>query len=245
MTLTRLIFALFLAAPASAQDLSDRDAFIEANILGIFYHEMGHAVIDLMQVPIFGQEEDAADVMSVLMMTWLYDEDVAQDIAYNSAFGFINDPDGTEDVAYWGLHGPDEQRYFNHVCLFYGANPEEREELAIDLGLPEERAETCPDEYDQAAESWGLVFDDIEAQRTGVPMVFEAGDGAEAARINDLLASEVAAMNEDFAWPDEITVRVERCDEPNAFYDPSDVSITICPEFVTHLGEIFDRLSAK
>lgn len=237
----RAVACAAIALPATAQEVDPRRAFVEANILGIFYHELGHAVIDLMQVPIFGQEEDAADVMSVLLIDWLFEEDAAQNIAYDSAFGYINDPEGTQEVAYWDLHGPDEQRFYNHVCLFFGANPDDRDDLAADLGLPEERAETCPEEYDQAADSWGAIFDEMDAQDSGVPMVFSPGNGEGAAVINELLGPEVEAMNGDLKLPEAITVRVEACDEPNAFYDPSDISITICTEFPGHLEDIYDK----
>ncbi len=224
---------------ALAQEASEEDAFVEANILAIFYHELGHAVIDLMEVPIFGQEEDAADVMSVLLIDWLFEEDSAQAIAYDSAFGFLNDPEGTEDVEYWGVHGPDEQRFYNHVCLFYGANPDVRDDLADDLGLPEERADSCPEEYEQAADSWSAIFDAMAAQATGVPMVFLPGYGPDAEIINPILQSEVADMNADMRLPQKLTVIVDSCDEANAFYGPQEVSVTFCTEFVPHLRELF------
>ena len=236
------IAGLLLAFQAHAQEIDEKQDFIEANILAIFYHELGHAVIDIMQVPIFGQEEDAADVLSVLMIDWLYDEDIAQTIAANSAFGFINDPDREQEVAYWDLHGPDEQRFFNHVCLFYGANPDEREELASDLGLPDYRAETCPDEYDQAADSWGAILDEVDGQKNSVTMVFTpGGTGDDAQFANELLASEVEQMNSDLRLPKEVLVTVEACGEANAFYDPEAVSIIFCSEFVEHLGELYEE----
>lgn len=231
-----------MALPLQADELTRQEAFVDANIRAIFYHELGHAVIDLMEVPIFGQEEDAADVMSVLLIDWLYDEEAAQAIAYDSAFGFLSDPEGKSEVAYWDLHGPDEQRFYNHICLFYGANPDIRDDIAEELGLPEERAETCPDEYDQAAYSWGGVFDRMDARKSGVPMAFVAGEGAEAEVINQILEGEVASMNADLKLPQELTVKVESCGEANAFYDPQDVSVIMCTEFVTHLGEIYDAL---
>lgn len=241
MTRIFLIAALsLLSLPLRAQDMTARDAFVDANIRAIFYHELGHAVIDLMELPIFGQEEDAADVMSVLLIDWLYDEDTAQSIAYDSAFGFISDPEGKEEVAYWDLHGPDEQRYYNHICLFYGANPDERDDLATELGLPEERAQYCPDEYDQAADSWGAVFDRMEKQDSGAPIVFVAGEGPEAKVANRILEDEVSGMNEGLKLPQKLTVKVESCDEPNAFYDPKDVSVILCTEFVGHLNELYD-----
>lgn len=233
-----LALVILVGFPVRASD--EKTAFVEANILSIFYHELGHAVIDLMDVPIFGQEEDAADVMAVLLIDWLYEEETAQAIAYDSAFGFINDPDQTEGIPYWDIHGPDEQRFYNHVCLFFGANPDDREELAADLGLPDERAETCPEEYDQATASWGMIFDEMDEAETGVPMAFTAGTGADTKALNGLLAAEIADLNVDLKLPRELLVRVESCGEANAFYDPEETAIIFCTEFIPHLRELFD-----
>ncbi len=237
-----LLIASFALPKASADEA--RDAFVEANILAIFYHELGHAVIDQMDVPIFGQEEDAADVLSVMLIDWLFEEETAQAIAHDSAFGYFSDLDQT-DVAYWDVHGPDEQRYYNHICLFYEANPDEREAMAINLGLPEERAETCPEEYDQAASSWGVIFDEMDEAGGGRPVVFEPGVGDDAAVVNDLLRLEVESLNGDLNLPRELVVRVESCGEANAFYDPNDASITMCVEFVPHLQALHSSLISE
>ncbi|MEK9705476.1 MAG: DUF4344 domain-containing metallopeptidase, partial [Paracoccaceae bacterium] len=53
-------------------------------------------------------------------------------------------------------------RYYNLVCIFYGSNPNLREELAQELGLPEERAISCSEEYELAIDSWGSVLQDME-----------------------------------------------------------------------------------
>ena len=231
-----LAAALCLPLPA----LADQTAFVEANLLSIFYHEMGPAVIDLLEVPIYGQEEDAADTMAVLLIDALYEEDAAQAIAYDSAFGYINDPEGVEDVPYWDLHGPDEQRYYNHVCLFYGADVDAREDLADDLGLPPERAESCEDEYDQAIASWGQIFEEIDGG--GESFTLAPIKGGEPAAIRPLMEIEVAAFNKDFVLPQPVEIRIERCDEANAFYDPESVSITLCTEFVGHLEELYEKM---
>ena len=241
-TLTAALVSL-TPSLAGAEEISAQEAFVEANILSIFYHELGHAVIDLMQVPIFGQEEDAADVMSVMLIDWLFDEDAAQAIAYDSAFGFLNDPSGQEEVAYWAVHGPDEQRYYNHVCLFYGANPDERHDLAEELGLPADRAESCPEEYELAADSWGGVFDSMEDLEAFEPMVFVPGAGAGSELANELLSAEVGLLNEEMRLPQQVRISVEACGEPNAFYDLEDVSIVFCMEFIPHLEEIFEAFS--
>lgn len=237
------LLSLTLAA-SSATANAARDAFIEANILSIFYHEFGHAVIDLMDVPIFGQEEDAADVMAVLLIDARFEEDRAQAIAYDSALGYINDPERNDEVAYWAMHGPDEQRYYNHICLFYGAVPEERADFADKLGLPQERAESCPDEFDQAAAAWGGVFDAMSVDLPGNSLRLVPDDSPDPAHINRILSTEIAALNENLTLPDEVTVWVEFCDgEANAFYDPANKSITFCSPFVAHLKEMFDKIS--
>jgi len=238
-----VIFQFML--PVNAQEQGEQDAFVEANILSIFYHEFGHAVIDLMQVPIFGQEEDAADVMAVLLINELFEEEAAQDIAYDSAFGYINDPEGIEEIAYWDLHGPDEQRYYNHVCLFYGADTERRKALAEELGLPEERADSCAEEFDQAHESWSLIFDEMRDQPESNAMVFSEGSGEYTETLNQLLAEEVASLNADLTLPQQVRVIVDSCDEPNAFYDPEAVSITFCVEFIPHLETLFQNSIAQ
>lgn len=235
--------AAIVAAPAHAQESLAEEDFIEANVLAIFYHELAHAVIDLMEVPIFGQEEDAADVMAVLLIDWLYDEESAQSLAYDSAFGYLSDPEQVEEVAYWDLHGPDEQRYYNHVCIFFGGNPEERADLAEELGLPQERAETCPEEYELASNSWGSVFYAMDSAERDVEMTFVPGEGPGTEFVNGVLMGEVALLNEDLTLPEEIEVRVEACGQANAFYDPNDVSITLCAEFLPHLAEIFDHFN--
>jgi len=107
-TLSLLLVCLCCNTHAQAE--TTEEEFIDANILTIFYHELGHALIDVMNLPIYGQEEDAADVLSVLMIDWYYEEEVAQSIAYDSAFGYITDAEETGEATYWGLHGPDRQR---------------------------------------------------------------------------------------------------------------------------------------
>ena len=87
-----LTLALLCLTPAvtAAQD-ADTDRFVQANVLAIFYHELGHAVIDLQQVPIFGQEEDAADVFSIFLIDALFEPDSAEALAYDTALGFLGE----------------------------------------------------------------------------------------------------------------------------------------------------------
>lgn len=218
----------------------DTLAYVEGNLLGIFYHELGHALIDILGLPIFGQEEDAADVLSIFLIDAFYEEEAAVQLAYDAAFGFLGEAEATSEVAFWDVHGPDLQRYYNTVCLFYGANPEEREDVAEDLGLPEERADYCPSEYDQAATSWGGALDEVAHGGGGETLVMGEvvveTDGAQLTE--EVIRAEVTALNEEFRLPETLTISVVPCGEANAFYDPERVEITMCTEFSDALVEM-------
>jgi len=238
-----LLIGLALPLEAQAQVLSEQKtpeatkAFVEANILGIFYHELGHALIDVLGLPVFGQEEDAADVASILMIHMFYDEDGARALAYDTAFGFLGEAALAQEVPWWDTHGPNLQRYYNLVCLFYGANPDERDDLAYELGLPEERAETCEEEYELAADSWDLAFEQMEEGTPGNSYgPLEVYGDSDAARFTaDVLEAELAALNKDFSLPHPLKVTVETCGEANAFYDLGSREIIMCSEFADYL----------
>ena len=229
-----LVIALLLPFSVQADEASE---FVQANVLGIFYHEFGHAVIDIEDVPIFGQEEDAADVFSIFLIDAFYEEDVAVSLAYDAAFGFLAEAEQTvaEDVSWWDIHGPDEQRFYNTVCIFYGADPEGRSDFAKTFELPEERAEYCPVEFDQANAAWGKVLDAMTARGAGETISFSAGKSEAAQQIATVLKPEVAALNAGLKMKKPLSVVVSPCSEANAFYDSERQEIVFCTEFLPHL----------
>lgn len=210
------------------------DAYVEANLIAIFYHELGHALIDVMELPVFGQEEDAADTASALFIDATFDEETALDIAYDAALGFEADAAQENQPAWWDVHGPDLQRFYNLVCLIYGADPEARDDFADDLELPEDRRDTCPDEFDLAMGSWGPVMDEISQAPANAPFTYEGG---QASLTEQVIQAEVTALNTSTRLPKKLLVKVENCGEANAFYDLDEKSITICTEFEQHLRE--------
>lgn len=227
------IFGVVFAVLASGTQAQNSDDFVRANLLSVLYHELGHAIIDTAQLPIFGQEEDAADMASILLINDLFDEEGATNIAYNSAFGFLGEANANSDAPAWSdVHGADLQRFYNLVCVFAGADLAERGDIADDLGLPKDRQDTCEDEFDLAIDSWGPVFDDLAEHAPGTSMVY---NGATDSLLQQLVANEVADLNLDFVMPETLLFSVQTCDEPNAFYDPKTVEIIMCEELVDWL----------
>lgn len=233
----RLFPALVLSVGLSSPLYADEDRFVASNTFATFYHELGHALVDILELPIFGQEEDAADVLSALMISETWEEDRAVEIAYDTAFGFLGEiefADG-EEVDFSGIHGPDEQRYYNLVCLFYGAKPDERSDIAEELGLPEDRSETCEEEFFQATRSWGGVLDRLAESNDNGNLVLAGDDEVQRA----ILSDEIDWLNEEFSFPQDIVINLEACDEANAFYDTETQEITMCSEYLPYLRELY------
>ena len=237
--LASFICGLTLPLAAMGQT-AEQERFIKANILAVFYHELGHAVIDVEDLPIYGQEEDAADVFSIFMIDALFEEELARDVAFDTAQGFRAEKafDAQTDAEdnWSGVHGLSEQRFYNSVCIFYGANRAMRRGFADELGLPEARAETCVEEYAQANHSWGAVLDDLIARGAGKSLRFDGqGLGSRAA---ELLAHEVAYLNSVLQLAAPITVVVEPCDDANAYYYTSERLIQFCEEFEIYFEDM-------
>lgn len=233
------------AAPARAGYVlpADPDAasFVEANMIAVFYHEVAHALIDTLDLAVPGREEDAADTLSALLIDRLWDEETAVSLVYANALAFLLYADVSEtqgfDTTYWGQHSLDLQRYYNLVCLFYGANPDERDNVATDLELPVERRESCPEEWELAADSWGAMLADMPPQDhlKGFRLVVPADRDA----LTRLIAREVEALNGEYGLPASIDVTVERCGEANAFYDPRARRIVMCIDYAEDLARLY------
>lgn len=252
---TRLILsaAALLSSPyhVAAQETDSAELFAESNILSVFYHEFAHGIIDIVGLPVFGQEEDSADVLSVVLVNEFYEEETAVEIIKDAAALFDLDAKARaargKEFPYWDTHGPDAQRYFNTICLFYGANPAARGDMAQLLGLPDDRATRCEEEFGLAYDSWGAVLDDLAENGGGdsIQMIAPASGVSEAGQwMADILDAEIAALNDEFTLPDTLNVTVGSCGESNAFYDPTQGSIVMCTELVEDLLARFDATLA-
>ena len=235
----RALACLVALLPTIALADDEVDGYVASNLLAIFYHELGHALIDVMDLRIFGQEEDAADVLSILLVHEFFEEEAAVQIMYDTAFSFLSDAELTEEVAYWDTHGPDLQRFYTTICLFVGASFEEREDIAEELELPEDRLAGCEEEFELAYNSWSSVMDELAVEGGGASLQLK-GEASKDPLIHltfETMRDEISDLNAQFVLPEPVEVRIEACGEPNAFYDPEEKAITMCTEFAGYLAE--------
>ncbi len=240
--LVALLMLLPSVAPAFEMP-KDEDAarFVTSNVVGTFYHELGHAVIDVMQLPVLGREEDAADTLSGLLIDQVWQEDSAFAMISDSALAYVlydaENATAPEDQPFWDEHGLDLQRSYNLICIFYGANPNGRAEIIKTFDLPASRAERCPDEYAQAQASWGAMLDQITTTDNKKGLVL--AEGLPKDPIVQILADEIKTLNETYHLPEQVTVTVAPCGEANAFYTPDNRTITICTEYAEDLARVW------
>jgi len=119
----------------------------------VFFHEAGHAVFDILQIPLFGREEDAADQFSTYLML-RFEKDEARRLILGSAYQYKGDLSApTVTMAqqkFADEHGTPSQRFYNLLCMAYGFDQKLFADV-VDKGfLPKDRAEGCENEYGQA-----------------------------------------------------------------------------------------------
>jgi len=122
----------------------------------VLYHEMGHALVDVLDLPTTGREEDAVDQLATLVLIESGVE--GEDAALTGATWFgLKGAQQTDDLAFWDEHSLDQQRFYDIICLIYGKNP--AHSWLIEEGiLPEERAIRCEQEYLRASNSWDAIL---------------------------------------------------------------------------------------
>ena len=128
-----------------------QDDAILGPFMDVFLHETGHAVFDQLKVPVLGREEDAADLFSAYIMLQLGKDD-ARRLILGNAYQYREDVVNPQVplTKYADEHGIPAQRFFNVLCLAYGADQKLFADV-VDKGyLPKQRAEGCDLEYEQA-----------------------------------------------------------------------------------------------
>ena len=144
-------------------------------------HETGHAVFDLLDVPVFGREEDAADQMAAFIALQFGNANartVIKGFAYFWGYEAIvdkadpgavvidpSDPRYPKDdpnkrcfldafCAFSDQHGTASQRMYNVLCLAYGGEKAAFQDLVDSHWLPPARAKGCDTEYQQVYQAF-------------------------------------------------------------------------------------------
>ncbi len=132
----------------------------------ILFHELGHALIDIYDLPMVGKEEDTVDNFSAYFLTTT-GEDADTQAVLDGAWAFRTMSEESEkdqevkDLPLWGVHSLDSQRFYNIACMVYGsAGDSKKYRYLVKKGyLPADRADGCIDEYEKVARSWDKLLE--------------------------------------------------------------------------------------
>lgn len=135
---------------------AERDEAVAGAFIFVFFHELGHALIDVYELPITGREEDAVDQLS----TWILTDGTndGELTAINGAIAFALLGDGNKELPFWDEHSFSQQRFYNTICLVYGNNPKKYEDFVKNGTLPKNRAGRCAGEYAQIDRAWSKLL---------------------------------------------------------------------------------------
>ena len=137
------------------EDDDDLSASVFGALHWVFLHELGHALIDIYDIPITGKEEDSADQFATHMALRQGNAGLGALLSMVYLYG-SSESRSTE----WGVHSSDKQRYYNILCTIYGSDTEAYGFLVDDGTLPERRAVYCTDEYEKTIRSWSRLLAD-------------------------------------------------------------------------------------
>lgn len=132
-----------------SNEISQEDAVV-GPFVDVLLHETAHAIFDLLKIPIFGREEDAADQLAAFILLQFGNEAARRTIS-GAALLFrqmaTEQQPGSADYA--AVHGLPAQRFVNVLCIAYGAEPKLFADFVKQGFLPVHRIGFCRWEYRQ------------------------------------------------------------------------------------------------
>ena len=221
--------------------------FVLANVRFTVMHELAHALIEVLQIPVLGHEEDAADQMAAT--AWLMphddhqlqlDEMIMAADAWRLEWALRQFQ--AHDIDCWSDHALDIQRFFNIACLIYGSDPDALEVVRKSLGLPIERAWFCQDEYQKSAHALNWIID-RHAPRTDSAqswLSIEYEQPATQQRAKILAALKAEQVLEEIVERAIVLIHIDEpirivmanCGDPGAFWRSEIRELVFCNELL-------------
>jgi hypothetical protein len=236
----------------SAQAKRQLVEFVIGNTLFVLAHEMGHGLINEMNLPVLGREEDAADsfaIVTALKMGSKFSERVLIAAATGQVLSSKQDKKEGNAPAFYDEHGLDLQRAYNIVCFMVGSDPEKYKGLAKDTKLPEYRQKACPYEWQNTAWSWDEMLKphlrSVDQPKIAIKIDYQENEKyavqAQVLRHMGLLEALAAHFADRYAWPKPFTMEAISCGVANARWKQR--TLTLCYELANEFIELFQDYS--
>ncbi len=205
-------------------------------------------LISDLDLPVSGQEEDAADNLTAIAMLAFAGDDTDL-LLSNAMIGwFMSAEEKANSLVFHDEHDLNLQRGYKMLCLMAGSDPAAFSDLALGLGLPEERMDACPFEYDQAVKSWkALTGPHLRSKtdrkrRITVSYSPAAGDLKPLElflRESGLMEMAAAQLDSLHALPAPVSFKASGCSTQNAFWNAGARDLVVCYELMAGFAEIY------
>ncbi|MEO8073941.1 MAG: DUF4344 domain-containing metallopeptidase, partial [Acidobacteriota bacterium] len=128
--------------------------------LFFFFHELGHCLIDVYDLPATGREEDSVDQLSTYILMDSED-DYGETSAISGVLMFhaMAEDEQLSVQLFSDEHSLSSQRAYNLACWTYGKDPDKYSFFIEAELLPEARAARCPKEYEKLSSAWQRLTD--------------------------------------------------------------------------------------
>jgi hypothetical protein len=224
--------------------------FVLGNTLFAMAHEIGHGLINQMNMPVLGREEDAADsfaIVNALRMAPVFTERVLIAATKGWVLAARRDKKDGNALAFYDEHGLDLQRAYNVVCFMVGSDPEKYKALAADSKLPEERQASCVWEWKSTAWSWDEMLKphlrSVDKPKVTIKVEYQDEEKypIQARTLRHLGVLEAFAANaaDRYAWPNPFSIVARSCGEANARWSSGARTMTLCYELIDEFIELF------
>ena len=232
------------------QQRKDLIEFVTGNMLFALLHELGHAHVQEMGLPVLGREEDAADAYAITALLKVA-TDASDGVLVAATKGWFLDAERNQkektSVPYYDTHSLDKVRAYQIVCLMVGSDPDKFAALANEVQMPDDRQQSCLGDYSNASWSWEMALKphlrapDHPKQKINVTYG-PPGDYAiiaEALRGTGMMEMLVNYAANRFVWRRPIGFDVKSCGQPDLHWDLSTQRILVCYEMAQDFANLY------
>ena len=138
---------------------AQRDRFIVSGVVHTLFHEYAHVLVDYLNLPVLGREEDAADSFASYVLLTLMDNgaSILRDGA-NLFYLESLDPDPFDEAMLSDSHSLSIQRFYMGICHLYASDETAYQSLIKTHDFDEEWTDTCLMDYDIIISSWQALL---------------------------------------------------------------------------------------
>ena len=235
----------------SQRQQRDLIEFVTGNMLFVGFHELGHAVIHELGLPVLGREEDAADSFATIALLKI-GTDFSYNVLVQAARGWFlsarRDHKEGDMLLFYDAHGLDKQRAFQIVCLMVGSNEDQFKELADWVQMPASRQDTCAGDYSNAQFSWNAELKPHlrapDQPKSKIDVAYEPVTGkldvyARSFRAIGFLETIAGYAADLLVWPHPFSVVMQGCGDANASWNPEVRKEILCYEMAEDFAELY------